>query len=284
MIQQYLDYLEIEKNYSKNTIKQYEYDLKLFQSFVKIDLLFCSIAEVRSFLAHLKRDRNYSAKTLMRKQASLRSFYRFCVKQKKITSNPLEEIENPKLPQRIAVYLTETERKTLFDLARQKAINTRGIRNYVILVMLYYTGLRIHELINLDKTSFISDGLQTIIKVVGKGNKERIVPVHNEAKNVYEIWLKNRPQTLSQAVFVGAKGERLSIRSVQKMLQKLTKEAGISKKITPHKLRHTLGTDLLKTGANLIEIQNILGHANVSTTQIYAHTTKESLVKAIDRL
>ena len=241
-------------------------------------------SDVRSFLAHLKRDRNYDAKTLMRKQACLRSFYKFCRKQKKISVNPVEDIEAPKIPQRQAIYLTEQERHLLFETARQKTYSVRGKRNYCILIFLYYTGLRVHELVGLDKQNFIEDEFKNSIKVIGKGNKERFIPIHQEAKNVLDIWLKNRPATLDNAIFVNSRGKRLSISTIQKMIQKLTKEAGIEKHITPHKLRHTFGTELLQKGANLVEIQALLGHANLNTTQIYVHTNKESLISAIERL
>ncbi len=284
MLKEFLDYLEVEKNYSKNTIKQYTYDLILFQKFINIDLLLTTTADVRSFLAHLKRDRNYNSKTLMRKQACLRSFYKFCIKNKKISINPLDEIEAPKIARRQAIYLTDQERHLLFETARQKTFSVRGKRNFAILVFLYYTGLRVHELVGLNKDSFIIDGLKTSIKVIGKGNKERFIPLHQEAKNILDIWLKNRPSTLSNAIFVNSKGNRLSIRIIQKIINSLAKEAGITKNITPHKLRHTFGTELLQKGANLIEIQNLLGHSNLNTTQIYVHTNKESLVSAIERL
>lgn len=232
----------------------------------------------------LKRERNYDAKTLRRKHASLKSFYKFCVKQKKMGINPLEEIETPKLAQRQAIYLTEQERHLLFETSRQKTYSVKGKRNYTILTLLYYTGLRVHELVGLNKNSFIDDGFKVSIKVIGKGNKERIIPLHQEAKNVLDIWLKNRPATLSNAIFTNSQGERLSISMVQKMIQKLKSKAGIDKHITPHKLRHTFGTELLQKGANLIEIQALLGHANLNTTQIYVHTNKENLVNAIERL
>jgi integrase/recombinase XerD len=227
----------------------------LFRNFLKLDLLLATASDVRSFLAHLKRERNYGAKTLLRKQACLRSFYKFCKKNKKISENPVEDIEAPKIPKRQVVYLTEQERHLLFETARQKTYSVKGKRNYAILLLLYYTGLRVHELIGLNKQSFIDDGFTFSVKVIGKGNKERVIPIHQEAKNVLDIWLQNRPKSLSNAIFTNPNGERLSISMVQKMIQKLTKQAGIEKQITPHKLRHTFGTDLLLKGANLVNIQ-----------------------------
>jgi integrase/recombinase XerC len=286
LLTEYLDYLEIEKNYSQNTIKQYKYDLLLFKKIINVDLLFAQTSDIRAFLANLKRERNYSAKTLMRKQATLRSFYKFCVKQKKMNSNPVLDIESPKIPQRIAISLTEQERHLMFKAAREKTYTIQGKRNYTILVFLYYTGLRVHELINLNLSDLMQDELKTTIKVIGKGNKERQIPMHPEVKTVLNIWLENREKLkcMNNAIFVNSNGKRLTIRRVQQFIKSLALEAGITKNITPHKLRHTFGTQLLEKGANLIDIQNLLGHSSLSTTQIYVHTNKENLTNAVERL
>lgn len=283
MLKEFLDYLEVEKNYSKLTIKEYAYDLILFQKFIKIDLLFAGSQEIRSFLAHLKRERNYTANTLLRKLACFRSFYKFCIKNKKISVNPVEEIESPKLPKRKAIYLTEQEKFLLFQTAKNKTYKIDGKRNYAILILLYYTGIRVGELVNLTFNSIVPDGLEYIVKVIGKGNKERHIPLNNEAKTVLDIWLKNRPACESKIIFT-ANGKKMTTRNVQYLIKNLAKEAGIEKNITPHKLRHTFGTDLLLKGANLINIQALLGHANLNTTQIYVHTNKESLANDIKKL
>ena len=283
MIKEFLDYLEVEKNYSKLTIKEYSYDLLLFQRFIKIDLLFSGSAEIRSFLAYLKRDKQYTANTLLRKIAVLRSFYKFCLKNKKVSVNPIDEIEQPKLPQRKAVYLTDQEKFVLFQTAKNKTYKIDGKRNYAILTLLYYTGLRVSELTNLTFNSIVLDGLEYIVKVIGKGNKERHIPLHNEAKYVLDIWLKDRPACKNSSIFT-AHGKKITTRSIQYIIQNLAKEAGIEKNITPHKLRHTFGTNLLLKGANLVNIQALLGHANLNTTQIYVHTNKESLAKDINKL
>ncbi len=283
MIKEFLDYLDFEKNYSKLTIKQYAYDLLLFQKFIKIDLLLVGANDVRSFLVHLKRDLNYSAHSLLRKLATLRSFYKFCIKQKRLATNPVDEIESPKLPQRKAVYLTDQERFLLFQTAKNKTYNEEGKRNYAILVLLYYTGLRVSELVNLTFASIVPDGLEFVVKVIGKGNKERHIPLNSEAKTILDIWLKNRGACKSDAIFT-ANGHKMTTRNVQYMIKNLAKKAGLEKPITPHKLRHTFGTNLLLKGANLVNIQALLGHSNLNTTQIYVHTNKESLSKDIQKL
>lgn len=283
MLKEFLDYLDFEKNYSKLTIKEYGYDLLLFKRFIKIDLLFAGSSEVRSFLAYLKRDKNYTANTLLRKLAVLRSFYKFCVKKKKITVNPVEEIESPKLPQRKAIYLTDQEKFVLFQTAKNKTYKIDGKRNYAILILLYYTGIRVSELVNLTFNSIVPDGLEYVVKVIGKGNKERHIPLNVEAKSVLDVWMKDRPACESNAIFT-ANSKKMTSRNLQYMIKNLAQEAGIEKKITPHKLRHTFGTNLLLKGANLVNIQALLGHANLNTTQIYVHTNKESLSKDIQKL
>jgi site-specific recombinase XerD len=285
LLKEFLNYLDFEKNYSKLTIKEYAYDLLLFQKFVKIDLLFAGSSEIRSFLAHLKRDKNDTANTLRRKLAVLRSFYKFCIKQKKIAVNPVEEIESPKLPQRKVIYLTDQEKFVLFQVAKNKTYKIEGKRNYAIVILLYCTGLRVSELVNLTFSSIVPDGLEYVVKVIGKGDKERHIPLNNEAKNVLDVWLKNRPAGESNAIFVAnGKKKKMTTRNVQYIIQNLAKEAGIQKNITPHKLRHTFGTNLLLKGANLVNIQALLGHVNLNTTQIYLHTNKESLAQDIKKL
>ena len=286
MVTEYFDYLEIEKNYSLNTIKQYKYDLLLFRKMMKLDLLFATTADIRSFLAQLKRDKNYSATTLKRKQSTLRSFYKFALKQGYVATNPIDPIEPPKLMKREAIYLTEGEKHKMFQVAREKTYTIKGKRNYAILVFLYYTGLRVHELVNLNIEDFIEDNLKITFKVIGKGNKERTMPLHFEAKRVMDIWLKEREKlkSLNNALFITDNGRRICTRSIQKIIKNFAIVAGINKKITPHKLRHTFGTQLLQNGANLVDIQNLLGHSRLDTTQIYVHTNKTNLANAIDKL
>lgn len=287
MIEQFADYMEVEKNYSKRTIKEYVYDLKMFERFVNKILTTVSTSDVRGFLAHLKRERNYQPQGIVRKQATLRSFYKFLRREKKVEENPLEFIEAPKLPERQPVYLTEEERRSIFEKVRGLTYTFRGKRDYAIICLLYYAGMRVSELIGLNAGDVSRDGEKVSLKIIGKGNKERKVPLRIEAQEALNVWLQNRPSTEenNSAIFINTKTKkRLTVRTVQFLVKGLTIKAGVNKRITPHKFRHTFGTRLLQQGANLVDIQTLLGHASLNTTRIYTHTNPAKLEEAVSKL
>ncbi len=287
MIEQFADYMEVEKNYSKRTIKEYVYDLKMFERFIKKILTTVSTSDVRGFLAHLKRERNYQPQGIVRKQATLRSFYKFLRREKKVEENPLEFIEAPKLPERQPVYLTEDERRSIFEKVRGLTYTLRGKRDYAIVCLLYYAGMRVSELIGLNAGDVSRDGDKVSLKIIGKGDKERKVPLRIEAQEALNVWLQNRPSTeeSNSAIFINTKTKkRLTVRTVQFLVKGLTIKAGVNKRITPHKFRHTFGTRLLQQGANLVDIQTLLGHASLNTTRIYTHTNPAKLEEAVSKL
>lgn len=287
MIEQFADYMEVEKNYSKRTIKEYVYDLKMFERFVNKILTAVSTSDVRGFLAHLKRERNYQPQGIVRKQATLRSFYKFLRREKKVEENPLEFIEAPKLPERQPVYLTEEERRSIFEKVRGLTYTFRGKRDYAIICLLYYAGMRVSELIGLNAGDVSRDGDKVSLKIIGKGNKERKVPLRIEAQEALNVWLQNRPSTEenNSAIFINTKTKkRLTVRTVQFLVKGLTIKAGVNKRITPHKFRHTFGTRLLQQGANLVDIQTLLGHASLNTTRIYTHTNPAKLEETVSKL
>ncbi|MBU1091799.1 MAG: site-specific tyrosine recombinase/integron integrase [bacterium] len=288
MIDQFVDYMELEKNYSPGTIHQYGCDLKLFKGFLKIkDILGVESGDIRGFLAHLKRERKYSPTTIARKQATLRAFYKFCRKEKKVSDNPMEFIDTPKLPERQPVYLTDEERKNIFDMVNSLTYTIRGKRDYAIISLLYYAGLRVSELVGLNAGDMRREGDSVTLKIIGKGNKERKVPLRIEAQEAINTWLQNRPSTAesNSAIFINTKTKkRLTARTVQFLIKRITEQADIKKKITPHKFRHTFGTRLLQQGANLVDIQVLLGHASLNTTRIYTHTNPARLEEAVSKL
>lgn len=289
MIEQFSDYLEIEKNYSKRTIKEYVYDLKMFSSFLRdVTLTGATPADVRSFLAHLKREKNYQPAGMVRKQATLRSFYKFCRKEKRVEENPLEFIESPKIPERKPVYLSDEERQRIFNVAHGLTYSAQGKRNYAILSLLYFGGMRVSELVGLDFNDILKDGESMSLRIIGKGNKERRTPLRIEAQEALNIWLANRSSKdeREQAIFVNIRtGKRLTPRMIQLLIKKLAEDAKIlNKRITPHKFRHTFGTRLLQQGANLVDIQTLLGHASLNTTRIYTHTNPAQLREAVSKL
>jgi len=289
MIDQFSDYLEIEKNYSKRTIKEYSYDLKMFSSFLRdVTLTGATTSDVRSFLAHLKREKKYQASGLVRKQATLRSFYKFCRKEKRIVENPLEFIETPRLPERKPVYLSDEERQKIFNIAHGLTYTAKGKRDYAIVSLLYFGGMRVSELVGLNIGDILRDGENVALRIIGKGDKERRTPLRIEAQEALNIWLANRPakDESVQAIFVNIRtGKRLTARMVQLLVKKLAEKAEImNKRITPHKFRHTFGTRLLQQGANLVDIQTLLGHASLNTTRIYTHTNPAQLRETVSKL
>lgn len=288
MINQFADYMEVERNYSQRTIKEYGYDLEMFRNFLKEKtLLLATSGDVRSFLAYLKREKNYKSPGLIRKQATLRSFYKFCRKENKVTANPMEFIDTPKIPERQPVYLSDEERRVIFDTAKNWTYTIRGKRDYAIISLLYFAGLRVSELVNLNASDVHRDGESVSLRIIGKGNKERKVPLRAEAQEALNIWLQNRPSTHENnpAIFLNTWTKtRLTARMIQFLVKRLTKKAGVKKKITPHKFRHTFGTRLLLQGANLVDIQVLLGHSSLNTTRLYTHTNPAKLEEAVGKL
>ena len=273
---EFLKYLKEEMNYSKYTVINYGKDLKLFMSYLN-DLKITDISNIdykviRQYLSFLY-DNNYSKKTISRNISTLRSFFKFHMKE----NNPMILIENPKLDKNLP--------KIVHSEDLEKLLNTPdlsiplGIRDFAILETLYSTGVRVSELINI-KISDINF-YDKNIKILGKGNKERYVlfgSVLNEKLNNY---LKNSRSKLiknnTDYLFLNKNGNKLTARGVEKIIDNLVKKSGLNYKISPHTLRHTFATDMLTGGADLKTVQELLGHENLATTQIYTHISNEHL-------
>ncbi len=286
LITDYRNYIYVEKGLSKDTIKQYTLDLRLFEKWVRKQLQYAAKQDVREFLYHLKDERNYRHTSLARKISSLRGFYKYLCRQRVTSFNPTEEIDNPKLPKRVPVYVTKEEAARLFEASQAKIDTDFGKRDDAVVKLLYYTGARVSEAVNLSLRDVQEDAGRFSIRIIGKGDKERIVPLNRPARKALGIWIKTRPATSGhEKVFINLKTKRrLSTRCVEKKLKSLCKRAKIEKPITPHKLRHSFATELLNRGANLIDIQALLGHSSLATTQVYTHTDVTRLNKAVELL
>jgi tyrosine recombinase XerC len=268
----FIRYLEIEKNYSKHTILNYELDLEEFQKFLgeqpieKVDYL-----GVRKYLATLK-ERALQSRSVARKLSSLRTFFRFLTREGFVKSNPITGILSPKLDKHLPQFLTEEETTRLIESSIPKTLS--GKRDRAILETFYSTGIRISELVglNLEDVDIISG----IVKVRGKGKKERIVPIGEIAIRAIRDYLEKRNMETS-ALFLNPSRRRISDRGVRYMFRKYILRAGIKQGISPHTLRHSFATHLLNRGADLRTVQELLGHANLGTTQIYTHLTTERL-------
>lgn len=281
-------YLHVERNLAPRTIREYLDDLTDLTEFLKRRLRVAEpevqqvdISHLKDFLIHLQAERSFSSVGLARVISSVRGFFRYALEQELIPANPADALRTPKLPRRLPIYLDQSELRELFRCPDQSTIP--GVRDHAILVTLANTGLRVSELAGLTLKSV---NLQTdSIRVLGKGRKERLVPMNDAVKAVLQAWLAIRPKAPTDALFVGSRGEPFGARGIQLMMKKHGLRANIpSERLTPHKLRHTFATLLHMSEVDIIEIQALLGHANISSTQIYTHTNPRRLRSAVDRL
>ncbi|MDP8263065.1 MAG: tyrosine recombinase XerC [Candidatus Ancaeobacter aquaticus] len=282
----FLKYLDAEKNASIHTIKNYAEDLKQFESFLeslskerKKTLLLTDIDHLvlRRFLVKFQ-SYNYSKRTIARKLATLRSFFKFLVREEVLKTSPMTGISSPKLNKPLPHFLDVNEVTRLIE--SPDCTDVSGLRDRAIMEIFYSSGVRISELVSLDVNNV--DFVGEIMKVRGKGKKERLVPIGNTAISILVDYLKKR-ESQSNAVFLNKYGDRITVRSVERMLQKYLRKTAIDKNISPHALRHTFATHMLDAGANLRVVQELLGHKNLSTTQIYTHVTAEKMKKVYDK-
>jgi tyrosine recombinase XerC len=277
-VEKFIRYLEIEKNYSAHTILNYRLDLEDFAKFLgdlaweKIDYL-----TLRKYLAHLK-EKNLGNRTVGRRLSALRSFFRFLTREGYLKANPILSVSSPKQDKHLPLFLTEEEVTKLIETALPK--NERGLRDRAILETFYSTGIRISELVGLDKEDV--DFIGGIIKVTGKGKKERVVPIGDVAVSAIRDYLGKRKKS-SEVLFLNKSGRRITTRGVRGIVEKYLRLAGIKQGVSAHTLRHSFATHLLNRGADLRSVQELLGHVNLSTTQIYTHLTTERLKNVYDK-
>lgn len=273
-ISDFLSYLEIELNYSDNTIKSYENDLNKFETYINKDLLKVNGKDVDRYI---KAINDLSPATVSHNISTLKSFYTYYLKLESIDISPLEGIKPPKLGEHLPTYLTLDEIDKLLDIEIENAFDAR---NKAILELMYATGLRISEVISLEFKNI--DFEDCIIRVVGKGKKERIVPINDYALDAIKNYLDHYREDLvkneiNNYLFLNNHGGPLTRQGIFKMIKHYAQIKHIEKVIGPHTLRHTFATHLLENGADLRIIQELLGHSDISTTQIYTHLTNETL-------
>lgn len=271
-VEKFISYLDIEKNYSKHTLLNYKIDLEEFFAYIqetpieRIDYF-----QLRRYLGNL-RSKNLKTRTVARKLSSLRSLFKFLFREGLVKKNPATLLMTPKLDKKLPQFLSETDATRFMDAASEN--DEAGLRDRAILEALYSTGMRVSELVSLncDRVDFISN----IVKVEGKGKKERLIPIGDTALDAIKKYLDTRGHK-SNAVFLNHNGGRLTDRSVRNIVNKYILKASIQGKMSPHALRHSFATHLLNAGADLRSVQELLGHVNLSTTQIYTHMTTEKL-------
>ncbi|GAB62170.1 MAG: tyrosine recombinase XerC [Candidatus Jettenia sp.] len=280
-VNKYLAHIEHDKNFSLQTLRAYQNDLNQYLSFLRNERC-CDLGNVsrlllRKFLAFLK-EQGYSKATIARKLVSIRSLHKYLCREGILEFNPVENIRTPKLERKLPEFMSVNDTEVLLN--QPDLHSSLSIRDSAMMETLYSTGIRVSELVGIDVADV--NFLEGVVKVKGKGKKERLLPIGNYALNAIRLYLDKRGSD-NQALFLNKCGGRLTDRSVARALEKYIKKAGLSSKISPHTFRHSFATHLLDQGADLRFVQELLGHANLSTTQIYTHITTERLKQVYDR-
>ncbi|MEG1504270.1 MAG: tyrosine recombinase XerC [Enterococcus sp.] len=283
---EFISYLMTERGYSEKTKDAYQRDLNDFTQFLKESgedsLLAVDHLDVRVYLAFLN-DKKYSRNTISRKIASLRSFYQYLLKHGQLEENPFSYVHLKKKQARLPRFFYEKEIQVLFESV--DGDQPLDQRNRALLEVLYGSGLRVSECANL--TLSVIDFDNSVMLIHGKGNKDRYVPLGSYAADaIQEYQQTGRQQLMARYrkehdyLFINHHGDQITATGIEYVLNQIIKKSSLSSDIHPHMLRHTFATHLLNNGADLRTVQELLGHANLSTTQIYTHVTKESLQKS----
>jgi len=280
-IEKFMRYLEIERNYSQHTILNYHLDLEDFKKFTgETDLEKIDYLTLRKYLAELK-EKKLGTRSVNRRLSALRSFFRFLTRDGYLKTNPILILSSPKIEKHLPNFLTEEEVTKLIEAAFAKdEKDDLGLRNRAVLETFYSTGIRISELVGLNTPDV--DFISGIVKVMGKGRKERIVPIGEIAIRAIRKYLEKRKKQ-DNALFLNKAGKRITDRGVRNIVHKYIQLAGIKQGVSAHTFRHSFATHLLNRGADLRTVQELLGHANLSTTQIYTHLTTDKLKSVYDK-
>ncbi len=280
-IREFMDFISVERGLSRNTLESYGRDLSKYTQHLKksgiTDLNKVKRAQIQDFLMSLK-DSKLNSSSIARNLVAIKVFHRYLTSQRILKEDVTSVIETPKLWKTLPDVLDEKEVEAILD-----SPNTRlkqGLRDKAMLELMYATGMRVSELVNLKSTDLHMD--MGFVRCLGKGQKERIIPVGSKAKEALEKYLlKARPKFIkkgeSASLFLTRLGKPMSRQSFWMVIKHYVKAAKIKKRVTPHTLRHSFATHLLQNGADLRIVQELLGHANISTTQIYTHINKERL-------
>ncbi len=288
-IQQFEDYLNHEKRYSRHTLSSYRRDLDQFSKWLAGDgtsdnhnILSADSLAIRNWVAALHRQ-GISGKTLQRKLSSLRSFYQYLLRQHQIAKNPAVDVRAPKSPRTLPQTLDAESLTQLLEIPGDSIL---AIRDRAIMELFYSSGLRLSELTGLNLDSI--DLNENTLRAVGKGNKERILPIGRKAVDALQAWIKSRSALLKtnadiDALFISKQGKRISPRTIQQRLNYWQKKQGLEQAIHPHKLRHSFASHILESSGDLRAVQELLGHADISTTQIYTHLDFQHLANVYDK-
>jgi len=288
-IQEFLDYLTAERGSSDNTVSAYRNDLTQFAEFMagrnKSDWADVTRDDLIEYILWLK-EREYASATVARKVAAMKSFFGFLLRTGQIEDNPSEELDSPKVKKQLPHTLTPEEVDKLLALPAQAGDTPKALRDTALLEMLYATGMRVSETASVTLDDL--DLQAGTVRCVGKGSKERMMPLYAEASKAVQAYLdKGRSRLLGEnkaerTLFLNPRGERLTRQGLWLIIKGYAKQLGLEDRVTPHTLRHSFATHMLNGGAGLREVQRLLGHANISTTQVYTHVSQDRLRQVYD--
>lgn len=283
-------WLSIEKGYSEHTVDNYLRDVTAFAAFLDgvSSLKEIDARHIRAYIYFLSSSNKSSS--MARKLSALQTFFGYLLKENKISQNPMLGVARPKQGKYMPVFLTVDEVFQLMDAPGQE--DSFAYRDKAIMEMLYSTGIRVAELVSMNRNSL--DFETEMVRVTGKGNRERLVPMGNPAMDALQQYFPQRQNIISQrlergretdldVLFVNNRGSRLSSRSVERLVKMYAERIGLLARVTPHSLRHSFATHLLEMGADLRVVQELLGHASLSTTQKYTHLTVDHLMEVYDK-
>lgn len=280
-ILEYLNYIKIEKNLSNNTVDNYRNDLQQYLAFLTdncqlVDVNKIEKGHIRAFISYLNKEK-YAPRSIARKITTIKNFHNYLLKEKLTNVNPALDIAQPKLRKSLPKALSVEEVAKLLDIKPETAFD---YRNIAMIELLYASGIRVSELVNLKLTDFNSD--MAVIRLFGKGKKERIIPLNDMALQVLNTYINEHRSSLLKGyftdhVFLNNHGKGITRQGFFLILKNLAKEKGITTEFSPHTLRHSFATHLLSGGADLRSIQELLGHSDISTTQIYTHLSNKQL-------
>jgi integrase/recombinase XerD len=295
-IQEFLNHLSAEKGSSDNTVAAYRNDLNQFHDFMtkeaggagkSADGVWSDLEreDLINYILWLK-EREYASATVARKVAAMKSFCGFLVRSGAVEENPAEELDSPKVKKQLPTTLTPDEVERLLALPAQSNGSPKALRDTALLEVLYATGMRVSEVAGLTLDD-VDLGAGTV-RCIGKGNKERVMPLYAEACQALSAYIeKGRPALCGthpeeRTLFLNPRGEKLTRQGLWLIIKAYARQLGLEDRVTPHTLRHSFATHMLNGGAGLREVQKLLGHANISTTQVYTHITREHLREVYD--
>jgi integrase/recombinase XerD len=286
-VQEFLNYISVERGLARNTVQAYERDLLQFAAYLP-EIGIENVAEVNAqtlveYLRHLQRQQ-LAAASVSRKLAAIKSFFHYVTRERILRIDPSVTIDSPRLPMRLPKVLSAKEMTTLLE--QPGIASPAGIRDKAMLELLYATGVRVSELVSLTLNDLNMD--MGYIRCFGKGSKERIVPMGGTAQKAVQDYLnRSRPKIVKRAaeetLFLNQHGRKLTRQGFWLIIGAAARRAGIEKKVTPHMLRHSFATHLLENGADLRAVQEMLGHSDITTTQIYTHVTRSRLKEVYNK-